>query len=68
MQIKEAKIFNFGKLQSMVFPFKEGVNVIYGANEQGKTTLHAFLLGMLFGMEKGRGRTAAGDAYSRYEP
>ena len=68
MQIREARIFNFGKLQNRNIPFKEGINVIYGANEQGKTTLHAFLMGMLFGMEKGRGRAAALDAYSRYEP
>ena len=68
MQIKEVKIYNFGKLQNKSFQFSEGVNVIYGANEQGKSTLHAFLMGMLFGMEKGRGRVANGDVYSKYEP
>ncbi|MBR3770596.1 MAG: AAA family ATPase [Lachnospiraceae bacterium] len=68
MQIKEAKIFNFGKLQNVTFRFSEGMNVIYGENERGKSTLHAFLTGMLFGMEKGRGRTLGGDVYSRYEP
>ena len=68
MQIKEAKIFNFGKLQNANFRFSEGINVVYGENEQGKTTLHAFLMGMLFGMEKGRGRAASGDLYTKYEP
>ena len=68
MQIKEAKIFNFGKLQNVNFRFSDGMNVIYGENEQGKTTLHAFLTGMLFGMEKGRGRTSSGDLYTKYEP
>lgn len=68
MQIKEAKIFNFGKLQNKTFRFSKGVNVIYGENEQGKSTLHAFLIGMLFGMDKGRGRAASSDAYSKYEP
>lgn len=68
MQIKEVKIYNFGKLQNKNFQFSEGVNVIYGANEQGKSTLHAFLMGMLFGMEKSRGRAANGDVYSKYEP
>ena len=68
MQIKEAKIFNFGKLQNVSFRFSEGVNVIYGGNEQGKSTLHAFLMGMLFGMEKGRGRASGSDLYTRYEP
>ena len=68
MQIKEARIFNFGKLQNINITFKEGINVVYGPNEQGKTTLHTFLMGMLFGMEKGRGRAGAADSYSRYEP
>ena len=68
MQIREARIFNFGKLQNVNIKFHDGINVIYGENEQGKSTLHSFLLGMLFGMEKGRGRAGATDAYSRYEP
>lgn len=68
MQIKEAKIYNFGKLQNVSFRFSEGINVIYGANEQGKSTLHTFLVRMLFGMEKGRGRAANGDVYSKYQP
>lgn len=68
MQIKEAKIFNFGKLQNVNFDFSEGINVIYGENEKGKTTLHAFLMGMMFGMEKGRGRVSGTDMYTRYEP
>ena len=30
--------------------------------------MHSFLCAMLFGMEKGRGRGSAADAYSQYEP
>lgn len=67
MQIREAKIFSFGKLQNREYVFAPGINVIYGANETGKSTLHAFLVGMLFGMEKPRGRAGKED-YSRYEP
>lgn len=68
MQIKEARVFNFGKLQKKNYQFSSGINVIYGPNEAGKTTLHTFLLAMLFGMDKNRGRAAAGDVYKRYEP
>ena len=68
MQIKEAKIFNFGKLQNKTITFEPGINVIYGRNESGKTTLHTFLKSMLFGMEKGRGRVAAASDYNQYEP
>lgn len=65
MQIKEAKIFQFGKLNQREIRFAPGINVVYGENEAGKTTLHAFLLAILFGMQKGRSRQ---DAYLRYEP
>ncbi len=68
MQIKEAKIFNFGKLQNKTLHFAPGINVIYGKNESGKSTLHAFLTAMLFGMEKSRGRASEADAYTKYEP
>lgn len=68
MQIKEADIFQFGKLQNKNISFEPGMNVIYGKNEAGKSTLHSFLYAMLFGMEKGRGRSSATDAYSQYEP
>lgn len=68
MQIKEAKIFQFGKLQNKKISFEPGMNVIYGKNEAGKSTLHSFLCAMLFGMEKGRGRSSVTDTYSQYEP
>lgn len=67
MQIRDAKVYSFGKLQQREYHFASGINVIYGANEAGKSTLHAFLLAMLFGMDKGRGRTLKDD-YNRYEP
>ena len=68
MQIKEAEIFSFGKLMNKKITFAPGINVIYGVNEAGKTTLHDFLTAMLFGMEKGRGRGSAVSGYRRYEP
>lgn len=68
MQIREAEIFSFGKLMNKKITFAPGINVIYGANEAGKTTLHDFLTAMLFGMEKGRGRGSAVSGYRRYEP
>lgn len=68
MRIREAEIYSFGKFQGQKFHFEPGVNVIYGANEAGKSTLHAFLTAMLFGMEKGRGRASQTDGYQRYEP
>ena len=36
MQIKEADIFQFGKLQNKNISFEPGMNVIYGKNEAGE--------------------------------
>lgn len=42
--------------------------MIYGENESGKTTVYQFIRGMLFGIEKRGGRSAAGGLYETYEP
>lgn len=68
MRLLEVKIKNFGKIAGKNLKFDEGMNVIYGENESGKTTLYTFIKSMLFGMERGRGRAAAHDEFSRYEP
>lgn len=68
MRLLEVKVKNFGKISGKDLKFAEGINVIYGENESGKTTLYTFIKSMLFGMERGRGRAAANDEFSRYEP
>ncbi|MBO5460452.1 MAG: AAA family ATPase [Ruminococcus sp.] len=68
MQIIELYIKNFGKFSETRFDLSENLHVFYGENEYGKTTIYAFIKAMLFGMERGRGRAALNDAYSRYEP
>lgn len=68
MKIKQIVIKNFGKFQNKAFSFSPGLNVVYGENESGKSTLHTFLLSMLFGLEKARGRAAKGDIYTKYQP
>lgn len=68
MKIQEIVIRNFGKLNDMRITFSEGMNLVTGENESGKTTLHTFIKVMFFGMERGRGRAATNDLFSRYEP
>ena len=65
MILKEIHIENFGKLKKADFHFGPRINLIYGENEAGKSTLHAFLKGMLFGLERGRGRASRSDEYTR---
>lgn len=68
MKILSLHIDGFGKLRDQDITFEDGINVVYGKNEAGKSTLHTFIKGMLFGMERQRGRAARNDTYSRYEP
>lgn len=68
MQLKELKITDFGKFHQKNISLKEGINLIYGENEAGKSTVHAFIRGMLFGIEKPRGRASKEDGYTRYQP
>ena len=68
MVITELYIKNFGKFTEQHFYLKDGIQVICGENEFGKSTLHAFIRAMLFGLERGRGRAAAKDGFSRHEP
>lgn len=50
MVIRELYIKNFGKFRERHFYLKDGVQVISGENEFGKSTLHAFIRVMLFGL------------------
>lgn len=68
MKLTKLHIKNFGRLKDVQITFSDGVNLFYGDNESGKTTIHTFIKSMLFGMERGKGRAAASDTFSRYEP
>ena len=68
MYIEKLLLKNFGKFNNYEVDFSQGLNVIYGKNESGKSTLFSFIRGMLFGIEKQRGRAAKGDSYVRLEP
>lgn len=68
MKILNLKIRNFGKLKEKEMTLSDGINLIYGENESGKSTIHTFIKSMLFGLERGRGRASVNDTFSRYEP
>lgn len=68
MVIKELRLKNFGKFHDRIISLKDGINVIYGENEAGKSTIHSFMQGMLFGIDKPRGKTTKEDPYVKYEP
>ena len=68
MKLLELHIDGFGKFHDRTISLNDGINIIYGKNEAGKSTLHTFIRGMLFGIERGRGRAAKNDTYSKFEP
>ena len=50
MYIENIKIGNFGKLTKCEFDLKNGVNIIEGKNESGKTTLSEFIKFVFYGL------------------
>jgi len=49
MKLKKIEIGGFGKLINRSFEFSPGLNLIYGFNESGKSTLQRSILAALFG-------------------
>lgn len=68
MEIKRLAINNFGKLHNRDIKFSPGINVLYGENESGKTTVHTFIKSMFYGVQRLRGKASRNDVYNRYEP
>ncbi|MCM0583507.1 AAA family ATPase [Weissella diestrammenae] len=54
MWIKQAKIKSFGRWSDETFEFDSGLQVVFGLNEAGKTSLHQFISGVLFGYPQAR--------------
>lgn len=68
MRIREIWMKNFGRFADRRITVNDGIQLFYGENEAGKSTIHTFLKGMLFGMEQKRGRASATDESHLYEP
>jgi len=54
MQIKNIKVNGFGKLKEKEINLKNGINVIYGKNEAGKSTLLKCITAMFYGLSKNK--------------
>lgn len=54
--LKSIKMTSFGAFRDKIIgPFSPHLNVVFGRNEAGKTTVSAFVKGVLFGWEEARG-------------
>lgn len=69
MIIKELNLIGFGQFNNKVVDLKDGLNIIYGENEAGKTTIHNFINGMFYGFLKPYAkRTIYLDEHGKYDP
>ena len=68
MKITEIQIRGFGKLNNLNIHFSDGLNVIYGENESGKSTLQTFIKASLFGLRGKRGGKEGAAALKRFLP
>lgn len=55
MRINSLYIASFGGIKNLKLDFKDHFNVVLGSNENGKTTIMAFIKMMLYGSERGGG-------------
>ncbi|MBR5349223.1 MAG: AAA family ATPase, partial [Lachnospiraceae bacterium] len=65
MIINELTLAHFGKFHGKVVKFDNGLNILHGKNEAGKSTIHTFIYCMFFGMDN---RSGAANLYKQYEP
>ena len=63
MKIDQVKINSYGKLKNKEIEFKDKINLIYGKNETGKSTLLRFIVNSFYGISKNK----KGKEFSDYD-
>lgn len=66
MEIIQLHLKHFGRFTDYRLDMHAGINIISGGNETGKSTLHAFIRAMLYGITRNRSRSL--DEYQLREP
>lgn len=67
MKIKNLKINGFGKVKNKEITLENGINLIYGKNEAGKSTILKFIISMFYGLSKNKNGGSIPE-YEKYEP
>lgn len=67
MKINYLKINGFGKINNKEINLENNINLIYGKNEAGKSTLLKFISGMFYGLSKNKNGKDISD-YDKYKP
>lgn len=67
MKIQNIKINNYGNLKQKEIYLKNNINIIYGKNETGKSTLLNYLKNIFYGISKNKNGKELSD-YEKYLP
>lgn len=67
MKIKKIKINSYGKLKNKEINLSDNLNIIYGENESGKSTLLNFILNTFYGASKNKKKKEISD-FEKYKP
>ena len=67
MEIKNIKINNYGTLKQKEINLENNINIIYGKNESGKSTLLNYLKNIFYGISKNKNGKEISD-YEKYLP
>ena len=69
MRLRRIHLDGFGCLRDFETEFAPGMNVIYGLNEAGKSTLQQAICAMLYGVFEGeRGKPDEKRRHERFRP
>ena len=63
MKLKKLQINGFGNSENKIIELKDGINLLYGSNESGKSTIANFIKSVFYGVN----RNKAGNEFSEYE-
>ena len=67
MKINKIQINGYGKLKNVKLELKEGINIIYGENETGKSTLLNYITSSFYGISKNKKGKEISD-FEKYKP
>ena len=67
MKINKIKINSYGKLKNKEIDLENNLNIIYGENESGKSTLLNFILNIFYGASKNKKGRDISD-FEKYKP
>ena len=67
MKINKIKINSYGKIKNKEIKLNNNLNIIYGKNESGKSTILNFIFNILYGIQKNKNGKEISD-YEKYKP